>query len=926
MVYNSAANATFLSPQQRFHCRSSSTLQITSPDAAVRASTCLKLASIFDDAASAEQSAANEALADGRLLKALVQCAGDVDMAVRLHALGALRNIVLAFPHSGADDAGAVLPEALRRAAQVTQQCITHSGSVTVDTELMKQPHSMVFRVAEQALKLMVVLCEGSDAVVASVSAETCAPLFLILSATESDGTTPRYHLRHRITAAYCIYLATEGNDAMCQAVRTHPQARALLQRLVTMSGSESRHMALYAAGTVSNAYLLPVLRSSHGDSSSGSAVSAEEATAAGRAILSTLSTALGWNPLTSLSSVCEAFAAAVRAYAAVEAREAQMDGSSDATSSGEIGTAKQARVAYQEARRQWFRDARAAVLAMELLTGLLEGDEYNAVDDTMSDADSEDASSAAHEKEGTSALSGPATELLRSLHSQMQAANISASLGGMLSSCLNGIALPAAHTAQSSSDSETSPLPPAAITAISSLPLRFRQGVALALLALIDRSVGCIANVCETIPLEGGTGETSQVGALWRKICELLGVAASSANKESPSSLWLCARNDGAFSVPGRAGEELATLLDTVVSSIDSEAEAVSGGVQDGEIAVEALGQPKEPSTGDAVESAAVAAATAAATSTLGITNGAPASADPAVTALLHDPMGLPYGTEDLEGLALSMVASAEPVLGSFSAALAASTDAEQTVRAVGSLAVADASALFLQARVSAIPSLVLALVAILRRERAAVHCATAGSAFGRSQSLPALASAIVVPSLPQMRLIGGLALEGVGRSVSATSSTTFSAPVVALRSMTHVESADCESRTHAIAVVGLLGAPLPTERPVDEPPYRIPGAAHEACGKSLASILVDASTALPVVAAAGDALIDCYSYETHNRALKDNRLLDACRLSAKSIEAKMAELASTSAPGAHGDVASMVTEVRRNLVRFVKYKEKLI
>ena len=335
--------------------------QLDDASAATRESSARALAALFDSSSglsglagigAASDAAKVEKLIAAGALKRLVPRIGDTAVAVRGHAIGALRNILAASP--------ARVAAALTDSDAITMlvRALSESCSVDLATSSASQPSAngekplssasalrLHANVAEQALMLLLEASEANEDAADAAAAKAVQPIFALLAQREastsvaSAPSVPKLP-RVRHAAARLLLTLTDRNDKLCGALRAHQQAVQLLTACVSgigsnvsssssdvSSSSSSEHpfTATYLVGVLANLFLQPVIaapvqagKAPKNNVPSGGVTKAD-ADSALQLVLGHLSSCISvWDPVASLSPVCDALTAARGAYTLV--------------------------------------------------------------------------------------------------------------------------------------------------------------------------------------------------------------------------------------------------------------------------------------------------------------------------------------------------------------------------------------------------------------------------------------------------------------------------------------------------------------------------------------------------------------------------------------------------------------------------------
>jgi trimeric autotransporter adhesin len=612
------------------------------------------------------------------------------------------------------------------------------------------------------------------------------------------------------------------------------------------------------------------------------------------------------------------------------------------------LAAARTARAAYHAARRAWFLRMRRAGLALEIAANLAAGADEEVAPEEGSDEGSEAAASTA---------STPAAAVQQSLASLPPGAVLSPQLlaWGVLSSLVTsglpqavlGMVRASAATVAATMPAVDAPAGAAAAAtdAIASLPQRLRRGVALSLLAVVDRGVTVLSNLTSALAAAGGAdaaaallgpgGGAAVHDALAALLQQSMSVGAGvSGTAGATSSLWLAPPQYSAsalqLAVSAGAGtggpvtaqqqltpEELARIDANVDGEPDDEeADAAGAG---------GAAQPAALSATSASSSSAAAAPAAAAFVDL-------------TAAQAADPAAMPYGDEDADAHALAFGGGGGADSGTQSLAQAAS------------LVLGVDECLAAAFRLVSLPGLALALRHAL--SLVVVVPTTSSSSASSSSSAAAAASAVpaqLVLATAALALYGPVAapLAGAGVSPSAAPDAacaamaasplaapgglaTASPPLGALASLPLVKAAEAEARQHAVALLGALGSPLPKQAAAALPSFRLPPQLHAVVGVALGSIVAASAATHPppppllLAADAADALIDAYAEDVpeNDAAFAARGLAAVCAAAASQLAARhraaVRDRQLDRAASAH------VREVASNLAAFAAYKQQ--
>lgn len=573
-------------------------VQLDSIDAAERINACVAIAGLLQAGSEAELDAKVAKLVEGGAPKKLLVRLVDAEPRVRVHALGACKNIAI----SGGDEA----VDALLSGDAITVTIRAVEEALRVGSGAPAAATTAAVGIAAEGLGLLSLLCEAKEAAVATMiagAAPGCQLLFRVLRAGTDAAAAAAAPValapRVRHAAIGLLLTLSDRNLQLARMLRGNPAAMSMLLSMCafnsSIGGAATEHHLTAAHALAVLASLITA--APRGTFKGPEAHTTVSTVAQGLASCLPHASPASWHPVESLKPVLAAFQAARGAYlavrgthGAVQAEKAAARGSrggaaaaasaaaaaddedaaiaaaaaappepaapespAAATHRAAVAAAREAREAYQTARRVWFHGLRGACTALETTANLLAGaaevtsryaaavkagrggaydeagedeedveeEEEGDMDDGEGEDDEEDAAAAeaaaaaaaaaAAGATTTSALPAPA-EALAAVSAAaaapdavfttravcmaavggLEAAGVFASVTALLPATVGLLLLTAPHSGAAAAPAAA---PAAGDALVASLPPRLRAAVGIGLLGLLERLSGCLVN-----------------------------------------------------------------------------------------------------------------------------------------------------------------------------------------------------------------------------------------------------------------------------------------------------------------------------------------------------------------------------------------------------------------------------------------------
>lgn len=207
----------------------------------IREATCVTLATMFGDARSPEEErkAADrlQRMVEHGLLRKLIPLVVDPLKMVRLHALGALRNMSVT--------GGADVCERMVQASVVAPLVRLIAESATVERFETNDLHAV--QLLEQAVALLANVCESSPSAINELTRSNLLDVIMLVA---RHG---RAYMALHVETLKLLLLITEGNATLSDVFGSNAQYQVVLGELIEADASVALYTRLHAVGIAMN-------------------------------------------------------------------------------------------------------------------------------------------------------------------------------------------------------------------------------------------------------------------------------------------------------------------------------------------------------------------------------------------------------------------------------------------------------------------------------------------------------------------------------------------------------------------------------------------------------------------------------------------------------------------------------------------------